>query len=154
MRTRHPSLPGPGRDLEDPDRGVDPAGKGFAPRDIEIDMRQQIDLVEEHQIGMVKHGRVFQRFVLSLGHTQHHHFVMLAEIEGRGADQVTDVLDKQDIQTGKIEVFHGMGDHMGVEMAARSGIDLFDRHPGSGDARRIVIGLLIPLDHGKTVDIP
>jgi hypothetical protein len=77
--------------------------------------------------------------------------VGLAKIKGSRADQVADVLDKQDIQLIQIKGLSGMHHHMGIQMAAGTGIDLLDRHAGGGDPAGIVVGLLVTLDHRAAV---
>ncbi len=44
-----------------------------------------------------------------------------------------------------------MHHHMGIQVAAGTGIDLLDRHAGGGDPAGIVVGLLIPFDHRATI---
>jgi hypothetical protein len=44
-----------------------------------------------------------------------------------------------------------MHNHVGIQVTARPGIDLLDRHTGGGDPTGIVIGLLITLNHRAAV---
>ena len=114
-------------------------------------VRQQIHLVQQHQPGVVEHLGVFERLVLPFGHGEHHHLVGLAKIKGSRADQVADVLDKQDIQLIQIKGLSGMHNHMGIQVAAGAGVDLLDRYAGGGDPTGVVIGLLITFDHGTAI---
>ena len=75
--------------------GGDPQRRRETGADIEIDMRQQIGLVQQHQVGSGKHARIFQGLVFPFGHRQHHDFMRLAKIEGGGADEIADILDEQ-----------------------------------------------------------
>ena len=69
-------------DLQHLDIRVHPLGKIDALLDIEVQVRQKVDLVENHQVGLVEHVRVFERLVLALGHREHDDLVGLAEVEG------------------------------------------------------------------------
>ena len=68
---------------------------GDAGADVEIEMRQQVGLVEQHQVGGGEHVGIFRRLVLALGGRKQHDLVRLAEIERGGADQIADILDEQ-----------------------------------------------------------
>ena len=70
----------------------------------------------------------------------------LAQIEGRRADQVADVLDEQDAALGRVQVFERMPDHVRVEMAALAGVDLDCRNARRPDAVGVVGRLLVALD--------
>ena len=51
-------------------------------------MRQQVDLVENQEVGGSEHVRILERFVVALGHRKNHHLGALAEIEKSGADKM------------------------------------------------------------------
>lgn len=74
---------------------IDLAGAGRAPLNVEIEIRQQVDFVEQHQAGGGEHMRILQRFVFAFGDRQHRHLMALAEIKAGRADRVADVFDKQ-----------------------------------------------------------
>ena len=59
---------------------------------VEVYMREQVRLIEQHQLCRAEHVRVFQRFVLSFSHGQDHDFGCLAKIEQRRAYEIADVL--------------------------------------------------------------
>ena len=103
---------------------IDPQRMGEADADVEIEMRQQVGLVEQHEIGGDEHVGIFERLVLAFGHRQHHHLVRLAEVESRRADQIADILDEQQRAWHELQRLEGVADHMGVEVAALAGIDL------------------------------
>ena len=72
-----------------------------------------------------------------------------SQIKRRRADQVADILDHQDVGGVEIKMFDPVADHVGVEMAAGTGVDLVDGGSGRGNAVGIVAGLLIPFEDGK-----
>ena len=127
--------------------GIDRAGAGDTAFEIETDMRQQIDLVDQHQPAGAEHVRIFGRLVLALGYRQHHHLGPLAEIEQCRAYQVADVLD-QDNGTGqRLELLHAARQHVRLQMAAGTGVDLDHRAAGGADALGVVGGGLVALYH-------
>jgi len=69
------------REPDDPDSGVDFAGIGDASLNVEFDIGQQIGLVDHHQIGGIKHIRVFERFVFAFGYGENDHLMGFAQIE-------------------------------------------------------------------------
>ena len=75
----------------------------------------------------------------------------LAEIEGGGADEIADILDEHQGIVRQAEGLQRMADHMGVEMAALSGIDLDRLDAGGADALGVVRGLLVAFDHRNGV---
>ena len=70
-----------------------------------------------------------------------------AKVEPGRADEIADVLDEDDRPFGGGEMLDRMPDHMGIEMTALAGVDLDGGGAGGADARRIVGGLLVALDH-------
>ena len=61
-------------------------------------VRQQIDLGNQHEIGLQEHHRVFQRLVFALGDRQRDDVGLLAEVVDGRAHQVADVFDEQVIE--------------------------------------------------------
>ena len=92
----HHAFAGPGRDLQHGDVRIDRPRMLDAAADIEVEMRQEIDLGQDHHARGGKGVRIFQRLVVSLGHREDRDFVRLAEIEAGRANQVADILDEQD----------------------------------------------------------
>ncbi|CAI8740595.1 protein of unknown function [Methylocaldum szegediense] len=115
--------------------------------EVETQIRQQIDLVDQDQIGAMEHVRVFQRFVLALGDREHDHADRFAQIEHGRTDQIADVLDEQNAVIAGFQILHTMADHVRVQVAALAGIDLQHRNAGGAYALRIVLGLLVAFDH-------
>ena len=71
----------------------------------------------------------------------------LAEIKAGRADQVADVFDKQNAAVSQRQARGGVGDHLGVEMAAFPGIDLNRRGAGGANAGGVIDRLLIAFNH-------
>ena len=86
-------------------------------------VRQEIDLREQHEIGLAEHHRVLERLVLALGHREHHDVGGLAEVVDGGADQVADVLDEEVVELAPRQVVQRVVHHLRVEMARRAGRD-------------------------------
>lgn len=138
---------GAGRDRQYVDGRIDAPGEPDAGSDIEIEMRQQIRLVEQHQVRCGEHVGIFERLVLALRDRQHDHLVCLAQVEGGGTDEVADTLDEEKPARSQRQMIERVTHHMRVEMAAFAGIDLDRRRAGGADALGIVRGLLVTLDH-------
>ena len=116
--------------------------------DVEVEMRQQVDLGQDHHARGGKSVRIFQRLVVSLGHREDRHFQRLAEIEAGRTNEVADILDEQDRVALERQALERVPDHMRVEVTAAAGIDLKRGHARGADTRGIERGLLVALDHG------
>ena len=79
-------------------------------------MGHQVDLVEQHHIHRTEHHRVFQRLVLALGHRVDHCLGVFADVELGRAHQVSDILDDDEIQLGKVQTLQCPVDHGRVQM--------------------------------------
>ena len=65
--------------------------------EVEVEVRQQVDLVEHDELAGAEHQRVLERLVLALGDRGDHHPRVLADPELGRADEVADVLDHQQV---------------------------------------------------------
>ena len=65
--------------------------------EVEVEVRQQVDLVDQHQLAGAEHQRVLERLVLALGDRGDHDPRVLADVELGRADEVADVLDHQQV---------------------------------------------------------
>ena len=102
--------------------------------------RCQIKLADDHRVGLVEHGRIFQRLVLAVGDGEQHDAQVLAQIIAGRADEVADVLDDEEVQPGHIQLLDSAGHHVRFEMADRAGGDLDDRRAGLAQAAGVVVG--------------
>ena len=94
----------------------------------------------------MKHVRVLERLVVALRHGQDDDLVRLAQIERRRAHQIADVLDQQQAVVGEGELRKRIRDHLRVEMAALSGVDLHRSSAGLAHAIGVARCLLVALD--------
>ncbi len=133
------SLAGP-RAQHDPSRRRDAPDVDVVeqPVEVEVEVRQQVDLVDEHELAGAEHQRVLERLVLALGHRAHHHARVLADPELGRADEVADVLDDQQIDLVERQRRDRRADHVGVEVTlaaeAGAGVELGHRHVQAGQA--------------------
>ena len=67
----------------------------------------KVHLADNHHVRRLEHRRILQRLVLPLGYRQQHDAQVLAQIVGRRADQVADVLDDQQVEPGQVEPLDG-----------------------------------------------
>ena len=111
-----------GRDFEDDDAGADAARVLLAFLDVEVEMRQQVGLVEQHDCRVVKHLRVFERFVLTFGDGKNGDLVVFPQVERGRTDEVANVFDQQHVQVVEVEALGAVHDHVGIQMAAGSGV--------------------------------
>lgn len=144
---RHP-LPAPAGNLEDGDGRVDPAGHLPALGHVKIHVGEEVHLVEKHDIGGMEHLGVLERLVLPLGYGEDHHLVVLPQVEGSWTDQVPHILDEEEVQVGEVEMIDGMADHVGIQVAAGTGVYLLHRNPGRRDPPGVVVSLLVTLNDG------
>jgi hypothetical protein len=113
-------------------------------------MGKKIHFIEEHDVGVVKHGGIFERLVLALCYTQDDNLVVLTQIEGSRTDKISDIFDKENIQILQVKILKGVADHMSIQMASCAGIDLPYRNPGCSNTYSIIVRLLVTLYYGKS----
>lgn len=82
------------------------------------DVRQQVAFVDHAGLTGTECFRVFTRFVVSFRHTQHHHAKLLAQIVRCRADEVADVLHKEEFQAGLINRSKPVPDERQLQMGA------------------------------------
>ena len=66
--------------------------------DVEVEMRKQIDLVDDHHVDGAEHDRILERLLLALGDGTYHRPAVLADVELRRTDEVADVLDHEQVE--------------------------------------------------------
>jgi hypothetical protein len=71
---------------------------------------------------------------------------VLANIETRGANEVTNVFDEKDIEPLQLDVVQGYMDHVRVEVTGHAGGNLDGGHAVAADALGVVLRLQITLD--------
>ena len=119
--------------------------------EVEVEMRQQVELVHEHELARAEHERVLERLVLALGHGRDHYAPVLADAELRRADEVADVLDQEQVDLVERDRRQRRAHHVRVEVAlaaeARIGVDLRHRHVQRGKRVGIETALHVALEH-------
>ena len=109
---------------------------------------QQVGLGAQHQVGRAEHHRILGGFVVALGDREQGHVAVLAQVEARRTDQVTHVLDEEDVETRQVQPVQGLVDHVGIQVAGAAGGDLYRRDPLGTDTQGVVLCLQVALDHG------
>lgn len=71
---------------------------------------------------------------------------MLAQIEQRGADEIADIFDEHHRTAGWSQLLESLRDHVSLEVASRSSVDLNRRCPRGANAFAVIGGGLIALD--------
>ena len=75
---------------------------GFA---VIVEVREQIDFVQQGDITDPKHQRIFNRFVFPFGHAEDHGPGVLADIKFGRADQVPHIFNNQTVDIIQVEDF-------------------------------------------------
>src|SRR5271165_5807250 len=109
----------------------------------ERNVGQQVNLGEQHQLGLEEDGRILERLVFAFGGAQQNDLCVFAEVVTGRANQVADVFDDQQVEVLQLPVFKMPADHLGVEVTGTAGGDLLHRKAELGQALGIVLGLQI-----------
>ena len=104
------------------------------PIHVKIESRGHVDLIEQLCAGVLEDARVLDGLVVALGHRENHDGQVLAQVKVDRADQVANVFDKDDVdvfQTHRlVEGVDGLHDHVALEMAQATRVDLDGGHAG------------------------
>ena len=138
----------PHRERHHPHLRVEAAGRLLQGGQVEVDVRQQVGLVDHHQVGDGEHVRVLQWLVVALGHRDDHDLGWSRR--GRTApgtpgcrrSRRTAASRPAASRRGQRAVHH-----VGVEVAPRPGVDLDRAGAGAGDPLGVGRRLLVALDH-------
>jgi len=65
---------------------------------VELEVREQVDLVHDHDVDGTEHHRVLERLVLALRDRIHHRPRVGTDIELGRAHEVADVLDHEQVE--------------------------------------------------------
>src|SRR5438552_15172724 len=82
----------------------------------ERDVRRQIDLVQDDEVGRPERVRVFQRLVLAFGYRGDDDLGDLTEVEQSGTDEITARLYQHECSCRRIELFRRARDHRAVQV--------------------------------------
>ena len=122
------------------------------PVEVEVEVRQQVDLVDQHQLAGAEHQRVLERLLLALGDRGDHDPRVLADPELGRADEVADVLDHQQVDVVERQL---AGSAERTMFASRwhsppkpgVGVELRDRHVQRGQPVGVHRALHVALEH-------
>ena len=121
---------------------------------VEVEMREQVDLVDQHELAGPEHQRVLRRLLLALGDRGDHDPGVLADSELRGTDEVADVLDHEEVDVVERQVGERGAHHVRIEVTlaaeARGGVELGHGNVQRGQPVRIHRPLNVALQHADT----
>ena len=122
-------------------------------RDVEVDVRQQVDLVQDHELAGAEHQRVLERLVLALGDRRDHHARVLADPELGRAHEVADVLDHEQVDLIQRDRRQRGAHHVRVQMALAAepdaGLQLGHGHVQRGQPVGVQRALHVALEHAR-----
>ena len=120
------------RELEDfhpRPHGLDALVRG---RGVKFYSRGQIGLGDDRHVRRVEDRRILPGLVFPLGHREQHQTQVLAQVEGRGADEVADVFDEQVVELLERPATECVSYHRRLEVADCACGDLLDRGSAAG----------------------
>ncbi len=100
----------------------------------------QVGLGDDDQMGGAERGGVLQRLVLALGHRHQHDPQVLAEVVGRRADEVADVLHEEHRGVRRQPALPPPAHLPCLQMAQSVGEQLLDRRTRPGEPDGVVLG--------------
>ena len=113
------------------DAGVDGAEVAEKLLEVEVQVREEVGLVDEHEAGRAEHRGVLEGLLLAFDYRVGHHPNVLTDPELRRADQVPDVLYDENVDVVQRELGEAGADHVRVTGYAVS-------FPSSSKRRRSV----------------
>ena len=99
----------------------------------------------------IEHRYILGWFVISFGNTQHDDPYIFSQVETGRTDEISDILDKQQISFVYIEFGESRLHHTSVEMAPALSVELNNLNTRVLQAPGIQVGIQVSLYHG-TVD--
>ena len=92
------ALAGAGAHEQEPRRRVHVAEVGHETVEVEVEVREEIDLVDDDHVARPEHHRVLERLLLALGDRRDHRPRVLADVELGRTDEVAHVLDDEQVE--------------------------------------------------------
>src|SRR6202012_246064 len=108
---------GAGADWQNRRRRIDLADTGDIRVDVDVQIRHQIDLVEQYHVHGAEHHRVLQWFVIPFGDRINHRLGVFAHVELGRAHQISDVFDDHQVELVQVQSLQRAVDHGCVEVA-------------------------------------
>ncbi|MFN8021243.1 MAG: hypothetical protein U0Q03_06910 [Acidimicrobiales bacterium] len=101
--------------------GIDVAQVGVEAPEVEVEVRQEVGLVDDHHVGRPEHHRIARRLLHSPSVTEEHHQAdVLADVELGRADQVADVLDDDEVELVERQARRGRPHHRRIEASPQA----------------------------------
>ena len=122
-------------------------GRGFTFFDIKWYVGQQVNFIDDTDIGCSEHIGIFLRFVVTFRYREYDHAMGFPQVEKRGTNEVADVFNEQQTVVCRCQQLYGSCHHAGIEVTSLSRIDLHRRGGSSTDAGSVIAGLLVALYH-------
>ena len=113
--------------------------------EVEVEVRRNVDLVDEQHVADREHERVLQRLVVALRHGENHGVFHGAGVKLRRADEVADVLEDGEVDVLGAEALKALARHARVEVAHAAGVQLDNLRTAGGDGRGVDVGVDIGL---------
>ena len=121
--------------------------------EVEVEVREQVDLVDQHELAGAEHQRVLERLVLALGDRGDHHPRVLADAELGRADEVADVLDHEQVDVRRAAARAApsapCSRRGGTRRRTRVGVELRDRHVQQRQPVGVEAALHVALQHAR-----
>ncbi len=127
--------------------GVAPPRKRGDLVQIEIKIRQDVDLIDDHRAAGLEDERVFERLVVPLRDGEDHQVQMRAGVKFRRTDKIANVLQNDQVEPRRVQLLQPLTGHPGVEMAHAARVQLDDLRAGARDGVRVDVGVDIRLHH-------
>src|SRR5471030_3015634 len=105
----------PSADVEHLDAWVDRGEVAQEEIQVEVEVREQIELVDQDQLDGSKHHRVLQGLLFAFGDRVDHDAVMGTNVELGRTDKVANVLDEEQVHGGQVERGENRGHHRSVQ---------------------------------------
>jgi hypothetical protein len=116
-------------------------------------MRQEIQLGDHNDLTCAKRLRVLPRFVIALGRAEQKDPQVFPQFVGRRADQITDVLDEQEVERLVSKFWESTLNQRQLEVARATGRDL-NGGCERGETFGISFGFDIADEHADTMIFP
>ena len=120
--------------------------------EVEVEVRKQVDLVDQHELAGAEHERVLERLLLALCDSRDHDAGVLPHLELGRADEVAHVLDHEQVDLAQRQLRQRRAHHVRVQVAlaakARVGVELGHRHVQRREPVGVHRPLHVALEHG------
>ena len=95
---------------------------------IEVEVRQQVNLVYQHHVGFDKHQRIFLRFVITLRRAQEYYLLVFAKGKFGRTNEITYIFYEEQVGFFQGQSIQRRLGHAGIKVAATGNVYLDYRH--------------------------